>query len=284
VYKDENAVPAIVTEELWEKANEILEERSKKQSAADKTSYQNKYTYSGKIFCGEHNRPFFHDIYKYPSGNKEIWKCRTKNECNTPVIYTTEMDSIVKEIYAQYVKDKNNIIETLVNVYSQVVGTSKNDEQLNKLTSQINAVKKKKDRLLTLNIDGRIADEEFEERNEGFNNEITAINRKIAQIHEDVKKSENLVKTMDEIRKVLLGELDFSTGFNNSVVDALIERIEIHKTEAPNNFDIKVLLKAIGQTKVLRLKKIGRQGQGNRVKLDTGVCYLSHKPVVRLCR
>jgi hypothetical protein len=86
---------------------------------------------------------------------------------------------------------------------------------------------------------------------------------------------------MDEIRKVLLSELDFNKGFNNSIIDALIERIEIHKTETPNNLDIKVLLKAIGQTKLIRLKKISRQAHSRSVKLDTGVCYLSHKPVAR---
>jgi len=181
-------------------------------------------------------------------------------------------------------QDKDSIIETLVSVYSRVVGASKSDEQLNKLTAQITALKKKKDRLLNLNVDGRISDDEFEERNEGFNNEILAINQKIAKIQEDTKKSENLAKTMSEIRKVLLGELDFGKGFNNSIVDALIERVEIHKTETPNNLDIKVRLKAVGQTKVLQLKKTGRQGQGNGVKLDTGVCYLPHKPGVRRYR
>ena len=276
MYKDEEAVPPIVSEELWEKANEILELRSKKQSAVDKTSYQNKYTYSGKIFCGEHNKPFYHDIYKYPSGNKELWKCKSKNECNTPVIYTTEMDAIVKEIYAQYLQDKDSIIETLVNIYSSVVGASKNDEQLNKLTAQIATIKKKKDKLLSLNVDGRISDDEFEERNEGFNNEISVISQKIAKIHEDTRRSENLAKTMDDIRKVLLGELDFAKGFNNSIVDALIERVEVHKTETPSILDIKVMLKAFGQAKIFQLKKTDRIGQGVGVKCDTGVWYPHH--------
>ena len=275
VYKDEDACPPIVTEELWDKANAILEERSKKQSAADKTSYQNKYTYSGKIFCGEHNRPFHHDIYKYPSGNKEIWKCRQKNECGTPIIYTTEADAIVKEIYAQYIHEKDSIIETLVSIYSQVAGSSKSDEQLNKLASQIAALKKKKDRLLTLNIDGRISDDEFEARNNDFNDEIAAVNRKIFKIQEDAAKNKNLAKTMDEIRKVLLSEID--SGFNNSIVDALIERIEIHKTDTPDVLDVKVLLKAIGQTKVFRLKKT----KGQAVKPDTGLCCPQHTPGVR---
>ena len=281
VYKDEESVPPIVTEEIWDKANYILEERSKKQSAADKTSYQNKYTYSGKIYCGEHNRPYNHDVYKYPSGNKEVWKCKLKSECKTPVIYTTEVDSIVKKIYAQYVKDKESIIETLVETYAKAVDSSKGNEQLNRLHAQIDALKKKKDRLLALNIDERISDDEFQERNEGFNNEIAVIHSKIDKVHEDAKKTESLAKTMGEIRNVLLSELNFSKGFSNSIVDALIERIEIHKTEVPNVLDVKVLLKTIGQMEIFRLKKIGIFGHGWGSKFNTGICSPRHTLGVR---
>ena len=273
MYKDEETVPPIVTEELWDKANAILEERSRKQSSEDKTSYQNKYTYSGKIYCGEHCKPYYHDVYKYPSGNKELWKCKRKNECKTPVIYTTEVDEIVKEIYTGFVQDKESIIENLVEVYATVANTSKNDVQLNKLVSQIAVITKKKDRLLDLNIEGRISNEEFEERNNIFNDEINTINHKIAKIYEEAEKNKSLAKEMSEIRKVLLSEMDFSDGFNNSIVDALIERIEIHKTEDVHALDVKVILKAFGQAKLLRLKKSKNSGQS-----DTGVCYLPHTP------
>lgn len=70
MYKDEETVPPIVSEELWEKANLILAKRSKTQSAEDKTSYQNKYPYSGKIICGIHKQPYYHTVYRYPSRGK----------------------------------------------------------------------------------------------------------------------------------------------------------------------------------------------------------------------
>ena len=272
MYKDEENVPPIVTEELWEKANAILEERSRKQSSADKTSYQNKYTYSGKIYCGEHGKPYYHDVYKYPSGNKEIWRCRSKHECNTPIIYTTEADEIVREIYSQFMLDRTGIIENLVSIYAKVANTSKSDEQLSRLTAQITTIKKKKDRLLDLSVDGRISNEEFEERNRSFNEEINALNHKIAKIHEDAEKNKSLANTMNEIRKILLSEMDFNEGFSNSIVDALIERIEIHKTKDLHSLNVKVILKAFGQAKLLQLKKSKSGGQA-----DIGVWYRPHK-------
>jgi len=93
MYKDEENVPPIVSEEIWHKANEILKKRSAKQSAEDKTSYQNKYAYSGKIICTEHNLPFYRAMYRYASGNKEVWQCKEYNSkgkagCVSPTIYT----------------------------------------------------------------------------------------------------------------------------------------------------------------------------------------------------
>jgi DNA invertase Pin-like site-specific DNA recombinase len=43
MYRDEDNVPPIVSEELWEKANHILVKRSEKMSSEDRTSYSNKY-------------------------------------------------------------------------------------------------------------------------------------------------------------------------------------------------------------------------------------------------
>ena len=54
MYEDHDAVPLIVPSELWDKANRKLKARSEKMASSDKTSYQNKYLYSGKIVCGEH--------------------------------------------------------------------------------------------------------------------------------------------------------------------------------------------------------------------------------------
>ena len=63
MYKDETGdiVPAIVSEAIWDKANRILAQRSERMASDDRTSYQNKYRYSGKIICMEHHVP---DVYK----------------------------------------------------------------------------------------------------------------------------------------------------------------------------------------------------------------------------
>ena len=101
--QDEENVPPIVSEELWDKANLILSKRSAKQSAEDKSGYQNRYPYSGKIICGVHKMPYYRSLYRYKSGNKEIWQCQEytrkgKEGCTSPIIYTSEADEILRQV------------------------------------------------------------------------------------------------------------------------------------------------------------------------------------------
>lgn len=74
VYKDEN-IPALVSEELWDKANELLKSRGEKFKEHD-VGNQNRYTYSGKLFCAEHGCSYHRHVYKSKSGEKECWNCR----------------------------------------------------------------------------------------------------------------------------------------------------------------------------------------------------------------
>lgn len=59
VYKDKS-IPAIVSEELWNRANEVLISKSNivKNKELSNRRAERKYAYSGKMFCGEHNVNF----------------------------------------------------------------------------------------------------------------------------------------------------------------------------------------------------------------------------------
>ena len=71
------SIPAIVSEELWDRANALYKRRSEQmmshQSAAE---FHNRYPYSGKIICEEHGTTFHRQLQKSKAGEKEVWQCR----------------------------------------------------------------------------------------------------------------------------------------------------------------------------------------------------------------
>lgn len=272
MYKDEDDVPPIVSEELWDKANKILSKRSKSLKGDGHISYNNKYAYSGKIICGEHKCSYQRSLYRYPSGNKEIWQCREfvqkgKKGCQMPVLYTTELNQIMKECYDNVVTNKADIIHELIKIYSSLSQQSDITQDIAKYKVSINDIIKRKDKLLDLSIDGKISDDEFEKRNNLFNSEIESLKVKIAELEKQEEANEELEKNIEGLREIIAKELDFEKGFDNTIIDSLIDKIEVYRTDEKNVIDVKIYMKVIEDTFEYRI---------NRGRKNTSICYKQH--------
>jgi len=268
MYEDKDRVPQIVSQGIWEKANLILKTRSQKQASENKTSYQNKYTYSGKIICMEHNVPYYRSLYKYDSGNKEVWQCKMyvekgKDGCKSPTIYTSELDMVMKDAYNMIIQERASIIHDLVKIYSTIGSDSKIKEDIAKLKVEVNQIIKMKDKLLELSIKGKISDDEFEIRNNQFNSDIEKLKMQIEQLKEQENKNKEISYTVETLRQLIAKELDFEEGFNNSIVDALLDRIEVFKMDNKKQVDLKIYFKVLNE---------GLEYTVDRNKGNTSVC------------
>lgn len=260
MYKDEENVPPIVSEELWDKANLILNKRSAKQSAEDKTGYQNRYPYSGKIICGIHKLPYYRSLYRYKSGNKEIWQCQEysrkgKEGCTSPVLYTTELDDIMRQVLGELSIHKADIIHELVQLYTTLGSGAKTEEDIAHCKVKIEGILRRKDKLLDLSIDGRITDEEFSLRNDRFNEEVTKLQGRLQELEAEKLKHQDMMQSIEVLRQAITEELDFSNGFSVGVIDALLDHVEVNGTEDKNRVEVQVYLKAVNETADFTIKR-----------------------------
>ena len=248
MYEDNEKVPPIVSAELWDRANKKLKERSAKMISSDKTSYQNKYLYSGKIICGEHGVCYHHTIYKYKSGNKELWTCKeygNGNKCRNPHVYTTEIDAVMREVYSQIVCEKSTIVNELIELYKEGGSTKAIAKTKHKIQSDINSILAKKDKLLDLVMDDRLSNEEFEQRNNAFNRQIEEMRARLSELEEEERKSLDFKESNETLRASIANELDFSDELGKNVVDSFIDRIVVYKSNAENEIDLKIFLKLL---------------------------------------
>ena len=268
MYKDEEHVPPIVSEELWEKANFILAKRSAKQSAEDKTSYQNKYTYSGKIVCGIHQEPYHRSVYRYKSGNKEVWQCREyakkgKSGCQSPIIYTSELDDIMRRTLEEVAIHKAEVVHELIQIYSSIRGEEEVEKKSAKCKAEMDEILRRKDRLLDLNIDGRITDQEFSARNDRFNQELEKLQEQLRELEEEKLKTRDMMQSIETLRQVITRELSFESGFSDGVIDALLDHIEVKGMGEKNNVTVTVYLKAMPEGQIYSI---------HRIRGNTSVC------------
>ena len=188
------SIPAIVSEELWDRANALYKQRSQQmmshQSAAE---FHNRYPYSGKIICEEHGTSFHRQVLRSSKGEKEVWQCRVYRNrgrvaCSAPQLRTTELDQIMAQIFDQLTQNKQAIIDAVVTVLQSVPDEHDYAQDIRHIEEDLSAIQAKKDRLLEMSIEGVISTTEFKQRNDGFNEQIKTLEEKLAALQSEAEK------------------------------------------------------------------------------------------------
>ncbi len=246
LYKDYDSVPPIVTEEVWNLANRIYSKRSEKTKDVDKKIYQNRYNFSGKIICNAHNRSFNRKVYRYVTKDDEVvWICphnnKTKDDkCNTPVLYEKELIKILKNELMEFISKKDTITYSLSQLYRENISLRDFDKEINKLNSDIERIKKVKDKLLDHNVNSVISDTEFKERNNVCNDNINNIQNQIEIINEEKKTANNIEDEINKLEKLIEKKVKNPT---DEMLFDLLDKIVVYDSPNKHTAKLKIYLK-----------------------------------------
>ena len=142
LYKvDEEIIPPIVSEELWDRANEILNARTEAYKNNNYWSGGLKYPFSSKIYCKECNANFQRS-HGNRKKNRPTWSCgmylkyRVK-ECCSPIIAEIDLFNIMKQIMDNIIPNKDAIVGSMLSLYNNIDKTNQYDKQLEEITRKM---------------------------------------------------------------------------------------------------------------------------------------------------
>ena len=245
-----NGVPAIVTEELWDKCARIREARIKKYKLSKNNKFSNqeyyerymgKYPLSGKLICMKCGKAMCHDTsytqanFKGNSGRDvSKWDCRTykrmgkdasKGGCQNTRIYNEEIMACIKQIIFDITNGvrKDNINKVL-DALSVSLANNNNTKQIKHLDTQIFSIKSKLSKLLDMLLDETIDKKAYNTKKEELDLQLQQLTSQMTELklqEQNVISKESRLKNLENF---------LNTIFENpqNITDQMVSEIVHH--------------------------------------------------------
>ncbi len=243
------SIPAIVSEELWDRANALYKRRSRQMKAhQSRAEFHNRYPYSGKIVCEEHGTSFHRQVLKSAKGKKEVWYCREyRNQgragCIAPQVRTSELNRVMASIFEELLLDRQAVIDAVLETIRAVPGGRDYAQDIRRIEEDLSSIAAKKDRLLEMSIEGVITMAEFKQRNDGFNKQAQGLEESLTALRAEMEKEQQTTARAEDIRRVLEQELSFQNGIDSALVTTILDKIVVKKGSTREKLYLDIYLK-----------------------------------------
>ena len=247
------SIPAIVSEELWNRANALYRRRREEmKSHSSGLSFHNRYPYSTKIYCEEHGTTFHRQVIQTKKGQQEVWQCKVyrshgRAACSAPQIRSSDLDLILSDIFKELVRDKEKIIDSLVTVLTNIPKEVDYGKLRCQVENEMDDLERKKNRLLDLSIAGALTVEEFKERNDAFNAQIQECQGKLTAIRQEEENQSSEELDIPAIRQALDEALRFTGEIDTALVATILDKVVVKKESTKDDIHLDIFLK-LGST------------------------------------
>ena len=239
VYKDNESCPPIVSEELWDKCNEILNKNSKNYQTKTRTNM--KYALSGKIKCYHDGATFIKGAYKNKRTGaiSKYWGCsnyrkygREKlNGCKTPIIYYEELLEIFEKVAENILNSEKDMMKEIYNLVRETESKSDYSRELSELEKKIVEIKNARSELINMRARKEIEGDEYNDAREKYNSELAAFEKKkqsYLSMNTEVDYKSNIDTFFKKVHDIIFEDDESVFRIFGSIIDTiLVERLEL---------------------------------------------------------
>lgn len=234
MFKDETGeiVPAIVSEELWDKANEVLTRRSEDvKNRQGICNHANLLT--GKLYCAHCGAAYYRRESKGKDGTvNSKWVCSGKinngaDSCPSFPIYEDEIKPILFEVFSETRVDVEALLASYEEMFRSMEADDETAGQMEEQKRIIALADQKKNKLLELVTTGAITTANFKSMTASCDREAEDAQKTLTELEEQLFTKEEYRKHIGEVKARLDAAIrDASTGMiTNEFVAQYIDKI-----------------------------------------------------------
>ncbi len=269
MFKDETGeiVPAIVSEELWDKANEVLTRRSEDvKNRQGICNHANLLT--GKLYCAHCGAAYYRRESKSKDGTvNSKWVCSGKinsgaDSCPSFPIYEDEIKPILFEVFSETRVDVEALLASYEEMFRSMEADDETAGQMEEQKRIIALADQKKNKLLELVTTGAITTANFKSMAASCDREAEEAQKTLTELEKQLFTKEEYRKHIGEVKARLDAAVrDASTGMiTNEFVAQYIDKIIV---TSDGNDTAKLEIKIFtGKNTEKWLKKLSERHRG----------------------
>lgn len=234
----------VISHELFDKANRILDKRSLSQNG--KAKYSNRYLFSGKIKCGICGSSYVARYKTRKNGSRyKAWRCNEAVKhgkphidkagnmagCTGLGIRNEDIVYIMYLVTRSLIYDREKIINNLLGIIKQVVVIDTAGTDFRKPELDIKDIEEKRKNLIQLYISGNITRDEFEEAMAVCGSKIASLQPVINnsnQQKEIIKQQQDIINEITEVVNVILSGVEYEDYFYKEILDRIVVNDKEH--------------------------------------------------------
>ncbi len=241
----------IISDELFNRAQELLEQRSNEFKLNNKRE-KTEYVFSTLIYCKHCGYSFRRIKRKYTADGPEYirWVCSGRNSMgvnhcpNTTVIDEEELLNAIKIYLQSIIKNKKDFMKAVEKEFEKITKLRENNERSEEsLLKEIEKVTVKKQKYMEMFQNEIINIQELKKYTNPLNEDIARLERELKLITSEIKEKDVLEKELNKTIKTVDDILNNQT-ITNAMLKTIIDVIEV---DSDSNVEVRLkLLNEIG--------------------------------------
>lgn len=235
-YYIENHHEPIISEEIWNRVQEIMQTRSKThRDAGIKEAYFNtKYTFSNSMECAFCGRV----VSRKKWGKEKVgWQCmaaikKGKRECiNSKVIPQNVIEEAFIEVHRMLLANNQEIVNDFFTKVEKAIKKNNTFETVVALKEKEKSLQNQIKKLLDMSLNEVITEEEYTKKRQELDKKLSEVNKKITKSVGISKVEEKIHDRVINMKNNLRCQRDIIDYFDEDAYKCLVKKVIVGETD-----------------------------------------------------